>query len=82
MLTSSYAHNRKMKERKISPASLENLKLGAAARYRGKVRITITVLPQTKEWLAQGGNISERVDEVVRRIVAGELVKPSVDKPS
>lgn len=71
-----------MVERKVSPASLENLKLGAIARRKGKVRITITVLPQTKEWLAQGGNISERVDEVVRRIVAGELVKASLDKSS
>lgn len=63
-----------MTEREVSPASLENLKLGAA-RCKGKVRVTVTILPQTKEWLARGGNVSERIDELVRRIIAGELVK-------
>lgn len=70
-----------MKERKISQSSLDNLKLGAIARYRGKVRVTITILPETKKWLAGGGNISERVDEVVRRIIAGELVKSEQKEP-
>jgi len=64
-----------MTERKISQASLENLKLGAVARKKGKVRCTVTILPATKEWLGSSGNISERIDEVVRRILAGELVK-------
>lgn len=62
-----------MKE--ISQASLDNLKLGAVARNKGKVRVIVTILPETKEWLAKGGNVSERIDEVVRRIIAGELVK-------
>lgn len=75
MLTSNYAHNRKMKE--VSQASLENLKLGAIARRKGKIRVTVTLLPETKKWLESGGNMSERIDEVVRRIVAGELVKKS-----
>lgn len=66
-----------MTERKINQASLENLKLGAVARNKGKVRCTVTILPVTKEWLGSSGNISERIDEVVRRIVAGELVKKS-----
>lgn len=77
MLTPNYAHNRKMTERKISQASLENLKLGAVARRKGKVRVTVTILPQTKEWLARGGNVSERIDELVRRVISGELVKKS-----
>lgn len=74
-----------MIERKISPASLENLKLGAIARRKGKVRINLSLLPTTIEWLEKhdaDGNISRCVDEVIRRIVAGELVKSSVDKPS
>jgi hypothetical protein len=40
-----------MTERKINQASLENLKLGAVARKKGKVRCTVTILPATKEWL-------------------------------
>ncbi|QHG21085.1 hypothetical protein [Nostoc sp. ATCC 53789] len=73
------------KERKISQASLENLKLGAIARRKGKVRVTLSLLPTTIQWLKKhdaNGNMSECVDEIVRRIVAGELVKPSVDKPA
>lgn len=74
-----------MVERKVSPASLENLKLGAIARRKGKVRVTLTLLPDTIKWLKKhdaDGNMSECVDEVVRRIVAGELARPSIDKPS
>ena len=66
-----------MAKRKISQASLENLKLGSSARRKGKIRCTVTILPQTKEWLARGGNVSERIDQVVRRIIDGELVKKS-----
>ena len=80
MLTSNHAHNQKMTERKVSPASLENLKLGAIARRKGKQRVTLSLLPATIKWLKKhdsNGNMSECVDEVVRRIVAGELVKKS-----
>lgn len=55
--------------------SLDNLKLGAIARKKGKVRVTVTILPETKAWLQSSGNMSERIDEVVRRILAGELIK-------
>ena len=85
ILTSNHAHYRKMTERKISQASLENLKLGAKARRKGKVRVTLSLLPTTIKWLKKHdakGNMSECVDEIVRRIIAGELVKSSVDKPS
>lgn len=67
-----------MTERKISPASLENLKLGAIARRKGKVRINLSLLPATIEWLKKHDadeNISRCIDEVVRRIATGELVK-------
>ena len=73
------------KERKISQASLENLKLGAIARRKGKVRVTLSLLPTTIQWLKKhdvNENMSACVDEIVRRIITGELVKPSVDKPS
>ena len=49
-----------MTKREINPVSLENLKLGAAARRKGKVRVTVTILPQTKEWLARGGGDAPR----------------------
>lgn len=80
MLKSNHAHNRKMTERKVSQASLENLKLGAIARRKGKVRVTLSLLPTTIKWLKKhdaDGNMSKCVDEVVRRIVAEELVKKS-----
>lgn len=61
------------KERRISERSLENLKLGAQARYQGKVRQNFTILPQTLEWLKKGGNASQRVDELVAAAKNGEL---------
>jgi len=60
--------------RKMNPNSLENLKAGAVARCQGKVRCQITILPETKEWLARGGNLSGRIDEMVAKVLKGELV--------
>lgn len=60
--------------RKYNPKSLENLKLGSESRRQGKVRCTISILPQTKKWLARGGNLSGRIDEVVAKILEGHLV--------
>ncbi|MBG1263982.1 hypothetical protein [Nostoc commune] len=74
-----------MKERKISQASLENLKLGAIARRKGKVRVNLSLLPVTIKWLKKHdtkGNMSACVDEIVRLYLAGELVRLSIDKPS
>jgi len=31
-------------------------------------------LPETKYWLARGGNLSGRIDELVAKVVKGELV--------
>ncbi len=63
-----------MVSRKVSPKSLENLKMGAIARNQGKIRCQITILPETKEWLASGGNLSGRIDELVSKVLKGELV--------
>ncbi len=60
--------------KKVNPKSLENLKMGSVARNQGKVRCQITILPQTKEWLAHGGNLSGRIDELVAKVLKGELV--------
>ena len=57
----------------------------AIVQRKGKVRLNLTVLPETKEWLKKhdaDGNMSECLDKVVRRIVAGKLVKASGEKPS
>lgn len=58
----------------MNPKSLENLKKGAESRRQDKVRCNVTIKPATKKWLAKGGNISGRIDEVVRRVLEGELV--------
>ncbi len=58
----------------MNPKSLENLKMGAVARNQGKIRCQVTILPETKEWLARGGNLSGRIDEMVKKILKGELV--------
>lgn len=60
-------------ERKISERSLENLKLGAKARYQGKIRQNVTILPKTLEWLRKGGNISSRIDDLAAAAMNGNL---------
>lgn len=59
------------KERRVSDRSLENLKLGAQARYKGKVRQNFTILPETLEWLKKAGNASERIDLLVAAAKTG-----------
>jgi hypothetical protein len=44
------------------PNSLENLKLGATARRKGKVKLNLTVLPLTAEKLKRSGNASRFVE--------------------
>lgn len=61
------------KESRVSDRSLENLKLGAASRYQGKIRQNVTILPDSLEWLKKGGNVSGRIDELVAAAKSGEL---------
>jgi hypothetical protein len=63
-----------MKTRAMNPASLENLKLGAVTRNKGKIKCSITILPETKAWLERNGNVSGRIDEMVGKILSGDLV--------
>lgn len=63
-----------MVTRKMSPKSLENLRMGAIARNQGKVRCTVTISPESKAWLTSGGNLSGRIDELVHKVLNGELV--------
>lgn len=60
--------------RKMNPNSLENLKSGSITRNQGKIRCSITILPETKRWLARNGNLSACIDELVRKYLQGELV--------
>ncbi len=60
--------------KKMNPKSLENLKMGAIARNENKVRCQVTIRPETKEWLARGGNLSGRIDQLVAKVLKGELV--------
>lgn len=64
------------KERQINPRSLENLKLGAKARDKGKIRRNTTLLPETIEWLDKRGNASDLIDQLVQAAKSGEL-KPN-----
>lgn len=57
----------------MNERSLENLKLGAQARYKGKLRQNFSILPETLEWLKKGGNASSRIDELVEAAKSGQL---------
>lgn len=51
--------------RQMNDRSLENLKLGAQARYQGKIRRNTTLLPETIAWLEGQGNLSAAIDRLV-----------------
>lgn len=53
------------KVRQVSERSLENLKLGAISRDKGKQRHNFTVLPETVQWLKGRGNASDAIDVLV-----------------
>lgn len=79
LLYSSYTHNLNTamtKEREINPRSLENLKLGAIARNKNKIRRNTTLLPETIQWLDSRGNASDLIDKLVEAAKSGKL-KPS-----
>ncbi len=67
--------------RKMSQASLENLKLGAAARSQGKKNLNVTLRPETIEILRRSGNASRMIELLVqahqekRVLDPGELVE-------
>ena len=46
-----------------NPNSLANL--NPKARYLGKVRCNLSLLPDTLEWLKKSGNASRKIDEMV-----------------
>lgn len=81
MLYSNYTYNQNTamtKEREINPRSLENLKLGAIARNKNKIRRNTTLLPETITWLEACGNVSDTIDALVADMRDGKLT--SIDE--
>jgi hypothetical protein len=58
------------------PHSLENLKLGAAARRKGKVKLNLTVLPSTADKLKRSGNASRFVELLLEAHEQKRLLDP------
>ena len=58
------------------PNSLENLKLGAAARKKGKIKLNLTVLPDTAEKLKRTGNASRFVEWLLQAHEQKRLLDP------
>jgi hypothetical protein len=58
------------------PNSLENLKLGAAARRKGKVKLNLTVLPTTADKLKRWGNASRFVELLLEAHEQKRLLDP------
>jgi hypothetical protein len=58
------------------PNSLENLKLGAAARKKGKIKLNLTVLPDTAEKLKRTGNASRFVELLLQAHEQKRLLDP------
>jgi len=65
-----------MNETMTHPNSLENLKLGAAARRKGKVKLNLTVLPSTAEKLKRSGNASKFVELLLEAHEQKRLIDP------
>ncbi|PSB32263.1 hypothetical protein [Chlorogloea sp. CCALA 695] len=62
------------KVRQVSERSLENLKLGARSRSKGKVRHNYLIMPTTAKWLKDSGNASEAIDSLVEAAKDNSLV--------
>jgi arsenate reductase-like glutaredoxin family protein len=60
--------------------SLENLALETSSHAQKKIRLNVTVLPKTSNWLKQQGNASQLIDELVAKAIAGNL--KSAHQPS
>ena len=65
-----------MKETMTHPNSLENLKLGAAARRKGKTKLNLTVMPSTADKLKRSGNASRFVELLLQAHEQRRLLDP------
>jgi hypothetical protein len=57
--------------------SLNNLKLGAAARNKGKVKLNLRVLPEVARDLKRSGNASRFVELLLQAHKEKRLLDPS-----
>jgi hypothetical protein len=57
--------------------SLNNLKLGAAARKKGKVKLNLTLLPEVARDLKRSGNASRFVELLLQAHQEKRLLDPS-----
>ena len=60
--------------------SLKTLALETPSHAQRKMRLNVTVLPSTSNWLKQQGNASKLIDDLVAQAIAGDF-KPT-DHPS
>jgi hypothetical protein len=58
------------------PNSLENLKLGAAARRKGKTKLNLTVMPEVAEKLKRSGNASRFIELLLEAHEEKRLLDP------
>jgi hypothetical protein len=58
------------------PNSLENLKLGAVARRKGKTKLNLTVLPEVAERLKRSGNASKFIELLLQAHEEKRLLDP------
>lgn len=56
-----------------NPSSLKNLEI-ARQRKTTKQRHAYTIKPEHHEWLTRYGNASKRLDELLERVISGDLV--------
>jgi predicted GNAT family acetyltransferase len=59
---------------------MEDLEAGPSSRAQGKIRLNVTVLPRTSNWLKGRGNASQMIDQLVEAAIAGDL--KTADHPS
>lgn len=57
--------------------SLNNLKLGAAARRQSKVKLNLTLLPEVAKELKRSGNASRFVELLLQAHQEKRLLEPS-----
>ena len=72
---------KKITQRGMHPNSRKNLQLGPEVTRTGKVKRSYTILPEYHEWLAEGGNASGKLNDLLKVQIENE-VKDSQIKAS
>lgn len=64
---------KKLTERGKHPNSLKNLELGPVTTRSGKIKRSYTILPEYHEWLAEGGNASGKLNDLLEQQIKYEV---------